>query len=661
MFLRILIIIIFSSYALAEGQSLQKLDSLHRLLQITPKGQAKIDLYEKICWNYLEIKPDLSTAWKYADSMRLLATEMNLKKALFQTEYNYGIIANFQGDYDESLKHLNTFNSYVREQGDSNQLAKGLYHIAMINTHLGNYEKSLALFYRVIAIEETSGGRKKIGTVLGAIAAVYKESKKLPEAISAYKEAAQFFKATKNDLEYGMTLQNMANCFLELKKYDTAKVVYEQALNISEELKNPPLKATVLGNLGNLYEEKNEYDKALPLHEQALAIWRKQNRKRSLTNCLNNLGKSYLKLGRRDEADRHLREAMDLAQEIKSNPLLFEIYSNINALYVEKGDYEKAYHYFSLSTQINDSIHSENSRKQINLLKARFETEKKDKQISLMAKEQEIHEKEAQRQALLNNALVLGLMLLIVVGVLLYYVFRQRILLTTKSNEAKEADFRRQLTELEMKALRAQINPHFLFNCINAINLMIRKGENDEACLYLGKFSKLVRLILENAEASAVTLESEIALIESYIQLEELRFPGKIAYTISVDQSIGSQHTYLPSMVLQPVVENAIWHGIVHKQNDEKGFINIDVKQNGHQLHCTIEDNGVGRAKAEQLRDRSLLNHKSMGMKITEERLRLLSRKPTGQSIEITDLKDSSDHPCGTRVTIHIPISEQND
>ena len=135
----------------------------------------------------------------------------------------------------------------------------------------------------------------------------------------------------------------------------------------------------------------------------------------------------------------------------------------------------------------------------------------------------------------------------------------------------KESDFKRQASELEMKALRAQINPHFFFNCMNAINLMIRKGDSENACLYLSKFSKLVRLILENAEAAAVTLESEMALLESYIQLEELRFPGKINYSLSVDESIGIQNTYLPSMVLQPVIENAIWHGIVHKENDEKG------------------------------------------------------------------------------------------
>jgi LytS/YehU family sensor histidine kinase len=196
---------------------------------------------------------------------------------------------------------------------------------------------------------------------------------------------------------------------------------------------------------------------------------------------------------------------------------------------------------------------------------------------------------------------------------------------------------------------------------MNAINLMILKGETENASLYLAKFSKLVRSILENSETADVTLESEMALLESYMQLEGLRLPGKLGYRISIHESVGIQSTYLPSMVLQPVVENAIWHGIVHKENDLKGDISIDVRQYEDQLLCTIEDNGVGRDKAEQFRDKSILKHKSMGMKITEERLQLRSRKPIRQCIEITDLKDTLNRAVGTRVTIHIPISEQND
>jgi LytS/YehU family sensor histidine kinase len=189
---------------------------------------------------------------------------------------------------------------------------------------------------------------------------------------------------------------------------------------------------------------------------------------------------------------------------------------------------------------------------------------------------------------------------------------------------------------------------------MNSINLMILKGETENASLYLTKFSTLVRLILENAEGTKVSLENELRLLSSYIQLEALRFKGKIAYHISVDETIEKDCTYLPSMVLQPFVENAIRHGLIHKQTG--GMINIDIKEEHDKLLCIIEDNGIGREKAKELQEDSIMKNKSMGMKITEERLRLLSKEHLQQLVQVTDLKDVSGQALGTRVVINIPI-----
>jgi LytS/YehU family sensor histidine kinase len=648
------------SFSSLFGQA-PKLDSLLNLLKKVPKGQEKIDLYEKIVWYHTDISSNLEVAKKYADSVKLLAEEIKSEKGHFQAAYNYGLIAHSEGNYAKALEHLQPYTDYVKAQGDSAQVAKGLYHIAVVNMNLGNYDKCLAILYRILAIEEKANNQKKIATILNVIGATYKRANKFKESVAAYRQAGEIFKAANLKVDYGMSLQNMANSYISLKSYGTAKLAYEEALEIFFEFKNPVFIATVLGNLGNLHESQNEFDKALEYHQKALAVWRQNLRKRSLANSLNNIGKCLLKLKKYNQAETFLTEALQISQEINSKPVLYEVYLNINELHVAKKDFERAYHFYSLASQIKDSLFNETNTKQINELQAKFETEKKDKQITVLAKEKEIQQKEAERQATLNKAFVGGLILVVLLAALVFYIFRQRLHLAAKNNEVKEADYKRQVSELEMKALRAQINPHFLFNCMNAINLMILKGETQNASLYLAKFSKLVRLILENAESAAVTLESEMALLESYIQLEELRLPGKIGYRISVDESIGLQSTYLPSMVLQPVVENAIWHGLVHKDSDSKGNISIDVRQQEDQLLCTIEDNGVGRDRAQQLRDKSLLKNKSLGMKITEERLRLRSRKPMKQCIEITDLKDTLNHAVGTRVIIHIPISEQDD
>lgn len=211
------------------------------------------------------------------------------------------------------------------------------------------------------------------------------------------------------------------------------------------------------------------------------------------------------------------------------------------------------------------------------------------------------------------------------------YVLLQRLrnqkVLEAKNNEIKEAKFKSQLSELKMKALQAQINPHFIFNCMNSINQMILEGHNDKASLYLEKFSRLIRLILENSESTEVSLKDEILLLEAYIQLEELRFNGCIQYHLSTAKDLDPENVFLPFMVLQPFVENAIWHGLRPKGQSDDGRIDISIAQNEGLLICQIEDNGVGRDKSTQLQRKAVWKTKSMGLKITEERLELLNKE----------------------------------
>ena len=186
---------------------------------------------------------------------------------------------------------------------------------------------------------------------------------------------------------------------------------------------------------------------------------------------------------------------------------------------------------------------------------------------------------------------------------------------------------------------------------------MIKNGKNQNASKYLTKFSKLIRSILENAEDTEVSLKNELATLKAYIQLEALRFKEDVNFKIDIQDSIDLENTYLPSMVLQPFVENAIWHGLRHKKETAARRISIVIRKEKEQLLCLIEDNGVGRQKAFELQQKSILKRKSLGVKITEDRLRLLSKELQKQLVRITDLKDQTGTALGTRVEVSIPIS----
>lgn len=647
-----------------QAQSLIEIDSLLKLLLSVPNDTNKVKKYARLGWLYGETNSRTDLVEKYADSIRILSQQLKFERGVALSHFYYGFNERHRGNYTEALEHLNIFIEYFARAGDSTKVANGLYQVAVTETFQGNYDKSLSLYFRILNIYKLKHQPYGVATALSSIGSNYAHAENYDKAIDYHKRALQIL----DSLENGRPTQAIAVdydgiglAYLNKQVYDSAAKYFKESLKISSALGNDWGIAGALENLGYIAFRSEKYREALSFHLKALNIRERLAQKRELAISLSNVGATYIKVKDYTAAQRYLMESQALAREINFRYLIYDTYKDLSTLMAEKKEFNRAFHYHQLYAALKDSVVSEESAQQLIELQTKYEAEEKDKQITLLAKEKEIQGKEMQRQATLNNAYAGVLVFIVIVAALVFYIVRQRMHLTTKKNEVKEADLKHQLIELEMKALRAQINPHFLFNCMNAINLMILKGQTENASLYLAKFSRLVRLILENAEASAVTLESEMSLLESYIQLEELRLPGRINYSISVDESIGAQSTYMPSMVLQPVVENAIWHGIVHKEENAKGSISINVRQHEDELLCTIEDNGVGRARAQQIRDQSVIKNKSLGMKITEERLRLRNRKPVGQCIQITDLRDTLNHAVGTRVIIHIPIAEQND
>ena len=636
------------------------IDSLNTNLQAAAHGAEKINLYGKICWAYLGIY-QLETGKQYADSVRLLSHTLKDSTGIMKAEYYYGVIARLRGNHTEALLHLEPNLQYYERKGDSSRVAAGLYQIGIVNSHLGNYDKSLAAYYRLINIEQKDGNDYSVGYTLNAIGIILKETKKYPDAELLFKKALIIFDTLGEKNDKTNVLVNLGNLYTETQQFEKARQNYQEALQVDRQIGKEAGIAMSLANIAFLFDKMARYDSALIYHLQGLAIRERLPSKEDLSRSLVGVGLGYSRLRNYDSAIHYSLKALSLVKEIGSKPMLKDIYENLADIYALQGNFSKAYSYHVLYSKITDTLLGEQTARQLNELQTKYETAEKDRQIILLETEKQVQEKEAQRQATLKKAFIGGLALISLLAILLVYIFRQRLknqkLLLLKNNEIREIDFKRQMSELEMKALRAQINPHFLFNCMNSINRMILKGETENASSYLTKFSKLLRLILENAESPTVSLENEMALLESYIKLEGLRFKGKINYNVSIDERIEPENTYIPSMVLQPFVENAIWHGLMHKKENEAGNIFIKVKEHNNRLLCIIEDNGVGRKKAEELSEKTVLKKRSMGMKITRDRLKLLEGGNGEQLIRITDMKDIHENATGTRIEINIPVS----
>jgi len=226
-----------------------------------------------------------------------------------------------------------------------------------------------------------------------------------------------------------------------------------------------------------------------------------------------------------------------------------------------------------------------------------------------------------------------------------------------EENEKKLLEVDKRVAEVRLMALRAQMNPHFIFNCLNAIDNYVLKNDVEVASRYLNKFARLIRSILSVSDKNFISLRTELDLLNNYVELENLRFEEKFAFQLTLDDNINSDETDVPSMLIQPFVENAIVHGLVHKKGEKN--LSIAISLEDHSLQCIIEDNGIGRMEAQRIKNSKTQTHESKGMKVTEGRLELLQQQVKEKgTVSIFDLKDDKGNPSGTRVEILIPIED---
>ncbi len=227
---------------------------------------------------------------------------------------------------------------------------------------------------------------------------------------------------------------------------------------------------------------------------------------------------------------------------------------------------------------------------------------------------------------------------------------------TEKIQKLKEK-YDKELAELKITSLRSQMNPHFIFNSLNSIKMYIIKNEKENAVYYLNKFSKLIRKILTSTREKEISMADEIETMELYVNIENIRFNNEIDFSLEIEKSLNLDTIKIPALILQPFIENAIWHGLASKKGHKK--LTITIKKEGPlHIKITIEDNGIGRKKSAELKDKKLYKRDSIGIKLTEERLGNFAKEyKNDYSITFIDLVDEDDKPIGTEVDIKLPLN----
>jgi len=262
-------------------------------------------------------------------------------------------------------------------------------------------------------------------------------------------------------------------------------------------------------------------------------------------------------------------------------------------------------------------------------------------------KRQALSSAKIKQQQTIRNAVIAGAAILLFAAAMIFIFYKRK---HDAVEKAKESELKAEVADTEMKALRAQMNPHFIFNSLNSIGDYIIRNDIKTANTYLTKFAAVIRLILENSEHKTVTLEKDLKALKLYMDIERLRLNNKFSYEIKVDDSIDQNNVLVPPLILQPFVENSIWHGITKK--DGEGKIKIFISQDDDMLTCIIEDNGIGTDRSEIFKQEvKELSRKSLGMKITNARIAVINKiKNTNAFVEISNEEE------GVRATITLPV-----
>ena len=495
------------------------------------------------------------------------------------------------------------------------------------------------------------------------MADIYKTAGDYPTSLDYFNKAQKFALANDSSLYDPFP---KAEIFSLNGNYDSSFYYTNKAFLTDPD--NPGRKA----GLGGAYLLIHNYDSALALIQQALPALRKRNvNGRILIQPLLNIGTAYSGKKEYGKAMLYAREGMGLAQKVGERPEMMRGYQLLSEIHHGLGNNDSAYDYLLKYNTIKDSIQNRQFLLRLYNYKKAGEDEKKQAQLLLLNKDNKVKTLQLKQESQQKNLLLILLSALVLAG---FFVYRSIALkrkteklqreqlenamkLQQLENEKRNAELQQQAAELEMQALRAQMNPHFIFNCLSSINRIILKNESQAASDYLTRFSRLIRMVLINSQKSMIALEDELQMLRLYLDMERLRFKNSFDYSIIFTNTIDEGAVFIPPLLLQPFCENAIWHGLMQKEG--QGHLNIELSMQDNILHCIISDDGIGREKAAALKSKSAEKEKSMGLAITAQRLALLNQNKNVQTFyTIEDNRDADNHIAGTKVILKIAYKE---
>jgi tetratricopeptide (TPR) repeat protein/anti-sigma regulatory factor (Ser/Thr protein kinase) len=637
------------SYLPAQDASL--VPSIRTELAAAANDTLRADALARLCFNLILSEPD--SARYFGERALELATRIGQSRAIADAHNNLGWLETQQGHFKEAEVHFEEALKRFRQIGNPAFTSVTLSNMGWWSDKQGDRVGALKHFQDALKESEAARDSASTAILLYSIGTTYSKMKEYDRARSFMQRSLIL------ETALGRT-SKQANCLLAIGNTWRSEGDDQQALKLYSE--SAALYSSNEDHYGAGMVEENSGDlfldedpkKALPYYQRALAHYDALRSAADKAYILQRIGLAYAGMKKYAEAERTYVEGMALARATGSVELVMEYELSLAELAVKQGSSDVALGHYQRHMALKDSLQTAEGQRELMRLRTEFETEQAEQENALLKTENELHRLNEERLQARWIAAAAASVLLVALLALLYRNYRQRGQ-HTKEVERFNAVLQAQRDQvqhmndlLELKVLRSQLNPHFIHNCQNSAVAMVKEGRNVEALAYLQGLSKLMRMVLEHSVNDRITVEEEMAFLRLYVKLESLRLPG-LQFEVDADRELLDDEAELPALLVQPFVENALWHGLATKEGPRQLSIRFSATEKG--LSCVVRDNGIGRNGHGNKPD----GHRSLGTELTNERLQLLTHRLQQKGrFTINDLKDEAGNAMGTEVVIEL-------
>ncbi len=617
-----------------------------------------LNLYKKMdnthgiskCYNIIgtigRFQEDYEKSFLFYDKALQIEKEENDQSSVAGIKSSMGAVLNTQGEFDKGEAMLKESIAIYDSLNEKSKVLKALGNLALIYTQQSRHSEALGYFQRCLTGYREQGDKIFGAAILLNISLVYSSIDEVDKALPFLLESLEVSKEIDNDLYVSKAIIGLGYVYRSKKEYDKALEYYNEGLEICDKIGSKEGLYNCYSNIGGLHIDKEEYNLALKSFKKGLEVSLALGSKRGISESYTQLGVIYYNLGNKKKALEHTLKGKEIADELSLIRTQGEANLFLSKLYEEKNNHKEALARFKDHKFYSDSLLNEEKIRKTTELEYDYKYKQEldaasNRELKLTETVNTTSQDLAKSQRNLLLGVIAFLVMTLILGTIIFF-------LKLRNEKSKTQNI-----AIEQKLLRSQMTPHFIFNSLSVLQGMILNKEDHKAISYLSKFSKLLRITLENSRDKTVPLSQELTAIENYLELQNLEVNQSYQYTISVDDNIDKSSFKIPPMLIQPFVENAIEHGFKDKKENKK--IDVQINYSNNELICTITDNGIGVDAQKEIENES---KKSLATTITSERLKILSKdfKIRG-AVNIEDRQKYQEQ--GTLVTLVIPYKTQ--